>query len=256
MTFDPSPAAAALDRLRAGRAVIDGLPADIAPRDEAQGAAVQRARATDARIGGFKIGASAQRMQALLGLSGPVAGFMAAGDIHPSGAALPFAQFGRPGVECELAVRLARDLPPEPCTPETAREAVAELMAAIEIVDNRYGDLQKLGAPTLIADQVYHAAAVLGAKVDAWPDLEPKTLAGRIEVDGELRGEGLGSELLGDPLAALAWLAGSTVAAAFGGLRAGQVMMLGSVTPPIWLDRPCSVRVSFAGLSPVLLRLM
>ena len=45
-----------------------------------------------------------------------------------------------------------------------------------------------------------------------------------------------------------AWLAGCPTVAAFGGLKAGQVVMLGSVTPPIWLDRPCHVSVRFEGL--------
>ena len=49
----------------------------------------------------------------------------------------------RPGVECELAVRLARDLPPEHCTPEQAAEAVGDLIAGIEIVENRYGELRR-----------------------------------------------------------------------------------------------------------------
>ena len=112
--------------------------------------------------GGFKIGATARRMQEYLGLNGPAAGFMAVGDIHRSGATVRFADFIRPGVECELAVRLARDLPPGPCTAEQAADAVGDLVAAIEIVENRYGELLELGVPTLIADQVFHAAAVLG----------------------------------------------------------------------------------------------
>ena len=74
-------------------------------------------------------------------------------------------------------------------------------------------------------------------------------------MDGAVRGEGLGAELLGHPMQALAWLAGSTVAAAFGGLRAGQVVMLGSVTPPVWLAGPCAVEVAFQGFAPVRLRL-
>ena len=49
----------------------------------------------------------------------------------------------------------------------------------------------------------------------------------------------------------LAWLASSALAAAFGGLKAGQVIMLGSVTPPIWLDGPGAARVEFAGLAAV-----
>jgi 2-keto-4-pentenoate hydratase len=49
----------------------------------------------------------------------------------------------------------------------------------------------------------------------------------------------------------LAWLAGSSVAAAFGGLKSGQVVMLGSVIPPVWLTGPASVTVEFSPLPPV-----
>ena len=68
---------------------------------------------------------------------------------------------------------------------------------------------------------------------------------GRITEDGALRGEGVGADLLGHPFAALAWLASSACAETFGGLRAGQVVFLGSVTPPIWLDGPCAAVVEF-----------
>ena len=74
-------------------------------------------------------------------------------------------------------------------------------------------------------------------------------------VDGHLRDEGVGADLMGHPLNCLAWLAGSSVAAAFGGLKAGQVVMLGSVTPPVWLTGPASVTVDFTGLPPVQVRL-
>ena len=181
------------------------------------------------------IGATAKRMQEYLGLSGPAAGFMMASGLLVSGATVKYADFVRPGVECELAVRLGRDLPPGPCTQEQAAAAVDQLVAGIEIVENRYDDIAVLGTPTLIADQVYHAAAVVGAQggID-WHSLDFTTLAGHISINGQSHGEGRARDLLGHPLNSLAWLAASPVAAAFGGLKAGQVVMLGSVTPPIW----------------------
>lgn len=259
MSYQPEAAAAALHEVRQRRGRVAPLPPEIAPRTEAEGAAVQRAlahRAGAASPGGFKIGATAQRMQEYLGLSGPAAGFMAVGNLHRSGATVRFADFVRPGVECELAVRLARDLPPGPCTPEQAADAVGELFAAIEIVENRYGELLELGVPTLIADQVFHAAAVLGEPgIEDWRSLGVRTLRGRLVVDGHHRDEGVGADLMGDPMNCLAWLAGSSVAEAFGGLKAGQVVMLGSVTPPVWLTSPASVTVDFSPLPPVQVRL-
>jgi 2-keto-4-pentenoate hydratase len=255
--FDPAPAAAALIAARAARQPAGPLPAAIVPRDEAEGAAVQYAvaRAIGALpVGGFKIGATGKRMQAFLSLDHPAAGFMAAADLHQSGAKLPFARYRDVAVECELAVRLGRDL--GPCTPEQARAAVAELFAAIEVVENRYGappigDLKAVGTPTLIADQVYHSAAVLGAPAPGWRDLDLIEIEGRSMIDGVVRDAGQGAQLLGDPLRGLAWLAGSDVAAAFGGLRAGQVIMLGSVTPPVYPAGPCHVCMEFDGLAPV-----
>jgi 2-keto-4-pentenoate hydratase len=257
--FQPEPAAAALHDARRRRIELAPLPAAIAPRTEAEGAAAQLAlahRVGAAPPGGFKIGATARRMQEYLGLSGPAAGFMAVGDLHRSDASLTFTDYLRPGVECELAVRLARDLPPGPCTPEQAAAAVGELVAAIEIVENRYGELTALGTPTLIADQVFHAAAVVGdAGAQDWHSFDMATLRGRLVVDGHQRDEGVGADLMGHPMNCLAWLAGSSVAAAFGGLKAGQVVMLGSVTPPVWLTGPASVTVEFAPLPPVQVRL-
>ena len=256
--YDPQRAAEALHEARQGRRLVEPLLAMIAPRTEAEGAAVQYAlacRAGAARPGGFKIGATAQRMQEYLGLRGPAAGFMATGGIQRSGTILRYADFQRPGVECELAVRLAADLPGA-CTAEQAAAAVGDLVAAIEIVENRYTDLAAVGTATMIGDQVYHAGAILGepGMVD-WRALDVGALRGRLVIDGHQRDEGVGADLMGHPFNCLAWLAGSAVAAAFGGLKAGQVVMLGSVTPPVWLTGPASVSVQFAPLPPVQVRL-
>jgi 2-keto-4-pentenoate hydratase len=258
--FSPEHAAGILHQLRTARRTVLPLPAQHAPRTVHEGAAVQRLLAVHLGAcppAGFKIGATAQRMQEYLGLSGPAAGFMAPAGLLNSGASLPFSELVQPGAECEIAVRLGRDLPPRQCTQDQAGEAVGELFAAIEVVENRYDDLALLGTPTLIADQVFHRAAVLGRPAPGdWRALDYDALNGQISVNGEVRSEGRATDLLGHPLNSLAWLAGSPVAAAFGGLKAGQVVMLGSVTPPIWLTHPCTVTVEFAPLPPVVVQLL
>ncbi len=253
--FDAHMAALALRDARARRERLQPLAAGLAPRTVEEGAAAQRALAElggNASPAGFKIGATARRMQEYLGLTGPAAGFMPASGMHASGAVLRFADFVNPGVECEIVVKLARDLPPGPCTVEQAAASVGEFTAGIEIVENRYGDLAALGTPTLIADQVFHAACVRGETggID-WHRIDVPALAGRMAVDGAVQMEGKAGDLLGHPMNCLAWLAASPVAAAFGGLKAGQVVMLGSVTPPIWLEGPCRVTVDFSPLPVV-----
>ena len=260
--FDPYAAAAALLANRAAGRAAGPLPAGLAPQDAAQAATTQRAMAERRGalpVGGFKIGATGRRMQAFLGIDHPCAGYMAAADIHAAPVALAFAGFRAPQIECELAVRLACDLPPGPCSAEQAARAVGDLFAAIEIVENRYGpppigDIAAVGLPTVIADQFYHAAAVIGTPPADWRALDLAAIEGRAAIDGEVRNAGRGAELLGHPLRGLAWLAASPVAVAFGGLRAGQVVLLGSVIPSIALDGPCTVSVAFDGLPEVVLR--
>jgi len=231
----------------------------LAPTDEAAGYAVQHALAR--RVGadppaGFKIGATTKQMQDYLGLAGPAAGFVPAEGVHATPATVHFADFLAPGVECEVGLRLGRDITPGPCTRAEAEAAVADVFPAIEIVEKRYGDFAETGTPTLIADQMFHAAGVLGAPAGDWHARDLGAVRGRMWVAGELRGEGHGRDLLGHPMEALAWLASSGGARVFGGLRAGQVVFLGSVTPPIWLDGPCEVRVAFDGLGEVALRFL
>jgi len=228
-----------------------------APADVAQGYAVQRESAQAQGAvppAGFKIGATTKRMQEYLGLPHPAAGFAPKASLNAGGLSVPFSQFLGVGVECEVGVRLGADLPFGPTSRAAAQAAVAEVFPAIEIVEKRYGDLAALGTPTLIADQVFHASGVLGAPAANWRALDLGSMRGEIFVNGTSRGAGHGRDLLGHPFEALAWLAGSGAAEAFSGLRAGQVVWLGSVTPPIWLEGPCEVIVAFEGLGQVSVR--
>ena len=248
-----SDAAEAIIEARRSRRILAPLGA-LAPATVEAGYALQKEIAL--RLGGlppagFKIGATTTQMQSYLGLSGPAGGFVPRAGLKATPARVRHADYVDPGIECEVGLRLARDIPPGPCTQDQAAAAVGEVFAAMEIVDRRYRDLAALGTPTLIADQVFHAGGVLGAPVADWRALDLAATRGRISVDGQVRGEGVGADLLGHPFAALAWLAASPCAAVFGGLRAGQVVFLGSVTPPIWIERPCTTAVEFDTLGRV-----
>ncbi|MBV8524194.1 MAG: hypothetical protein JOY71_19060 [Acetobacteraceae bacterium] len=157
--LDPLATARLFDEARQARRLAYLSP-DVMPHTLEDGAAVQVALAElrADTIAGFKIGATTKAMQTYLGLPGPAAGYIAAGGVRPGGARLGYAEFYNPGIECELAVRLGRDLPAGPRTRAEAEEAVEELLAAIEIVENRYGDLAEFGTPALIAIKCFMRA--------------------------------------------------------------------------------------------------
>jgi 2-oxo-3-hexenedioate decarboxylase/2-keto-4-pentenoate hydratase len=159
--------------------------------------------------------------------------------------------YGRMGVEFEIAVRLKRDLAPKgvPSLAEVAA-AVDAVCPAVEIIDDRRADYRALDALSLIADNSWNAGVVLGEFVHAWPDLA--AVEGVVSVDGTPLDRGSGGDVLGHPFQPVAWLA-SHLAAQGGGLRAGDVVMTGSIVTTKFPDRPASYRFDVQGLGSVVL---
>lgn len=184
--------------------------------------------------GGWKIGCTTPVMQAYLGISSPSAGTLYARTIeHREGRFTTGAT--RLGVECELAVRLGADLADAAAHDAVAvARAVAAVMAAIEVVEDRYLDYTRLDAGTLVADDFFGAGCVLGPELTDWRGLDLRTVAASMTINGAEVGRGAGSDILGDPLRALTWLAG-TAADLGEPLRADQVVLLGSLVQTHWV---------------------
>jgi 2-keto-4-pentenoate hydratase len=254
--IEAAAAAIAGARLQKGR--LARLPQLVTLEDgyRAQRRANARLERTLGRRVGHKIGGTTAPMRAYIGVPEPIAGEIFASTVHASGAELPFERFVRPGIETEIAVRLGRDLPPRarPHTREEAAEAVAEVMAAIEIVDDRYEDFRTLGAPSMIADNAFNAASVLGPILASWRGLDLAHLRARTFIDGREVAAGTSDALMGHPLEALRWLAERRSGLGLG-LGAGELVSLGSITPVQWLDAPAEARIEVEGLGEVRVRL-
>jgi 2-oxo-3-hexenedioate decarboxylase/2-keto-4-pentenoate hydratase len=242
---------------RRSRAPLAPLPADIAPASEAQGYNVQRSlhdlmRPQLGSLVGYKIGCTSQVMQEYLEIPHPCGGGVFEKGVHESGVKLAASNYVRVGVECEIAVKLARNLLPteQPFTAEWMGEAVEAYYPAIEIVDDRYLKWETLGAPTLVADDFFAAGCVLGAPVPraSAPDLLKVT--GRAVINGKEAGRGTGADVLGHPHHALAWLA-NHLATEGRGLHAGQLVLTGSLVKTVWLAKGDHVRMELSGLGEV-----
>jgi len=250
-------AAQIIANARRHRAALQALPPESAPADEAEGYRVQRAvhdllLPSVGPLVGYKIGCTSAVMQDYLRIPHPCGGGVFARVVHESGVGLRAADYVRVGVECEIAVRLARDLAPseQPFTSEWVMEAIEAYMPAIEIVDDRYEKWETLGVPTLIADDFFAAGCVLGepvARIEA-PGLLKVT--GRALISGKEAGRGTGADVLGHPHHALAWLA-NHLAEEGKGLHAGQIVLTGSLVKTVWLKAGDRVVMELEGLGKV-----
>ncbi|MDW8342783.1 MAG: fumarylacetoacetate hydrolase family protein [Geminicoccaceae bacterium] len=203
-------------------------------------------------VAGLKIGGTAEAARRLIGIEQPILGEVFASTVHASGARLPFSRYRRPGIETEIAVRLGRDLParPAPYTRAEVADAIATIMAAIELVDDRYEALAGVGGPTLVADNACNAGSILGAERRFDPALALDRLGARTLVDGREVATGSGAALLGHPLEALLFAVECRRRLGLG-LEAGTFVSLGTVTLPQWAEGPAGYRIEVEALGTV-----
>ena len=231
------------------------LPPESRPSDEADGYRVQDALhelLVGSGLGpvvGHKIGCTTPVMQRFLGINNPCAGGIFDSTAHELSGSFRFDRLLHPGVECEIAVRLKADLSPgrAPYNRESVANAVGSVMAAIELVDDRWRDYKSVDTPTLIADDFFGAGCVLGQEVFDWADFDLSVVEGAMSINGTPVGSGKGSDIMGHPFEALAWIANS-MAARGKSLRAGEFVLLGSIVETQWVETGDVVTIEQPGL--------
>jgi len=199
---------------------------------------------------GYKVGLTSETMQKFCGIDHPIAGVVLASRVHPSGATVRRADFGRLGLEFEIAVRIKSDVPvtAAPVTAEMIAPHVGGVSAAIELVDDRGADYGHLDVLSLVSDNSWNAGIVLSEFAAQWPDLEP--IVGRAAMNEVAIGEGRGRDILGHPFNSVAWLA-TQLNSRGTGLKAGQVVMTGSVMKTVFPDADASYRFTLEGIGRV-----
>jgi 2-keto-4-pentenoate hydratase len=227
--------------------VAPAAPVTISDACDIQDKYVALLRGTNGEPVGYKVGLTSATMQAFCRIDHPIAGVVLASRLHRSGAKVRRAGFGRLGLEFEIAVRIKSDIPAAKSayTADTIKHHIDGVCAAIELVDDRAADYASIDVRSLVADNSWNAGIVLSEFKTAWPDLAP--LLGRAVKNGDLIGEGHGRDILGHPFNSVAWLA-SHLDSRGVTLKAGQVVMTGSVMKTVFPEHDAHYRFDIEGL--------
>ncbi len=230
-------------------------PAAISDAYDIQDRFVSLLRPRHGEAVGYKVGLTSAPMQAFCGINHPIAGVVLASRVHRSGTTVGLEDFGRLGLEFEIAVRIASDIPADGTshTAATIAPYIGGVCAAIELVDDRSADYANLDVRSLVADNSWNAGIVLSNFVPARSDLE--AALGSASKDGAPVGEGYGRDILGHPFNSVAWLAGQ-LASRGEGLKAGQVVMTGSVMKTVFPSDSASWRFELGGIGVVEVRVV
>lgn len=172
------------------------------------------------RRAGWKLGLTSAGPQAT-----PIVGTLLDDMVVPSGTELAMAGMVAPMVEAEVVVRIGEDI----ARPHTVEELAAGphmVGPGIEVIDYRTTD--STGVIDWIADNSTVAYAVVGTLVPAG-DVDPVAIEASLSADGRHLATGRGDKVMGNPMAAVAWLTGHLSARGHL-LEEGHVVLTGSLT--------------------------
>lgn len=203
---------------------------------------------------GYKVGLTSKPMQQMIGVDSPDHGPVLRSTMYSDGEAVSLSRFIQPKIEAEIAFVLGTGLRGPGVTVLQARQAIAGMAAAVEIVDSRFADWRIRLADT-VADLASNGAVAVSSRLTPLDGLDPRLIGMVLTRSGELADTGAGAAALGDPIAVVAWLA-NTLGQMGAGLEPGQLVMTGALHAAVPMRAGDVFRAEFDRLGPVTVRVV
>jgi 2-keto-4-pentenoate hydratase len=181
---------------------------------------------------GWKVGLGAPATMQKMGLQAPLVGFLMQRALLLSGSTASLAGWTRPVAEPEIAVRMLRDLAGGASADE-ALAAIKDIFPAIELVD-----MDPIATPdnldAVLAGDIYQRHVVLCGNTRAGS--ATTGLTSRLFRRGQEASSTTDPEALTGKLPSIVAHVANTLAAFGETLKAGDVIITGSITPPVILE--------------------
>jgi len=241
-------------RFQEAREPVRGLRTDLSMRDAECGRRrlVEKLEAVENRIVGYKAGLTNATIQAQFGVTSPVRGVLLERMLLADGADVP-ADFGaRPVFEADLMVVVKDAAIHKAKTHFDVLRALSLVIPFIELPDLLVAEGEKLSAPLIVSLNVGARLGVVGRgiPVRATRDFVDQLAAMRVvmtDQDGRELASGKGAAILEHPLNAVLWLVQDLEKSRIR-LRPGDLLSLGSFTPPMTPRPGLAVTVRYEGL--------
>ncbi|MGQ7791116.1 fumarylacetoacetate hydrolase family protein [Faunimonas sp. B44] len=182
---------------------------------------------------GWKAGFGAPAAIQKLGLDGPLIGFMTDRSVVASGATVSTSGWKKPVAEPEVAVTMAADLAGG-ADDAAVRAAIAGIAPAIELAD-LFEPPEDVEA--ILSGNIFHRFVILGACDRSRAGASLDGLTARVGRNGAEVASTREVEANTGRLVDVVRRTADTLAALGERLRAGDVVIAGSIVPPIFLER-------------------
>ncbi len=189
---------------------LDEYPTD-APfgLDEAYQIQEAMIRSMSAPVVGWKIGLTSQASQHMLGVTEPMSGPLFEGSVFGDKAALAVCESDLRIVEAEIGVTLGADLNTDKAafSQEDVLPAIASVHPMFELATKRLPGGMRETAQWIVADGGINQAIVVGEGAAFSPEVDLPMVKAQVTINNKPASEGIGSNVMGSPIAAMVWLA-------------------------------------------------
>lgn len=223
--------------------------ATVADAYEIQARWRARREAEGHRVVGHKIGLTSKAMQQATGITEPDYGVIFDDTIMPSGSTIRVDLFSNVRVEVELAFRLGTALTGPSCTIDDVIAATEHVVPALEVL-NSHIELQGRTIVDTISDNAAYGAMILSPVAFTPEDIDLPWVPGVLRRNGDVEETGVAAGVLGHPAEGVAWLA-NKLHRHGEVLHAGEIVLSGSFTRPVWVGAGDEVVVEFGPLGEV-----
>jgi 2-oxo-hept-3-ene-1,7-dioate hydratase len=198
---------------------------------------------------GRKIGLTSRAMQLATGITEPDYGAIFDDMVLESGCSVAWDQYTHPRVEVELAFVLKEGLKGPRCNIFDVLNATEYVVPALEILDSRI-EMEGRTIVDTISDNAAMGAMVIGGNPVKPDAVDLRWISAILYKNQVVEETGVAAGVLGHPANGVHWLA-NKIAAHGDSMQAGDIILAGSFTRPMWVSKGDTVFADYGPLGAV-----
>ncbi|MET9294657.1 fumarylacetoacetate hydrolase family protein [Streptomyces sp. NPDC003077] len=214
-----------------------------------QAAALRLREERGERIVGVKLGLTSPAKQRRMNVDEPLVAWLTDRMTLAPGAKVPVDTLIHPRVEPEIVLEIGAALTGPGLTAEQALRGVRAVRAGLEVIDSRYRDY-RFTLPDVVADNASSGYYALAESASAPHGIDLVAEPCRLEKNGRPVSEGVGADVLGDPLNALVFAADLLGRRGIR-IEPGWIVLTGGITDAVPVAAGDTVTAHFGSLGTV-----
>ncbi|MGY5318679.1 2-oxo-hept-4-ene-1,7-dioate hydratase [Neomicrococcus lactis] len=212
----------------------------------------RRGEAAGRRLVGRKIGLTSKVMQEATGITEPDYGAIFDDMVYENGSVIEHGQYTGVRIEVELAFVLNEDLAGPNVNLYDVLRATEYVVPALEILSSRI-EMQGRTIVDTISDNAAMGAMVVGGRPVKVDEVDLRWVSALLYRNETIEESGVAAAVLNHPASGVVWLA-NKLAQHGDSLKAGEIVLAGSFTRPMWVYPGDTVHADYRELGSVTCR--